>query len=419
LTRLLAAGQRGARVRPLGGGRSGEVRLGRFLRNRRVTPREMFETAARATAQKVKDRHVLVIQDTTSLRDNGRDTGLYLHPAIALDAHDGALLGLAHATFLRREGRQPVHCNKRPLAEKESRRWIEATERAGDLIGARAARVTVVADREGDIYEEFACRPQGVEVVIRCHHDRLLADGRRLFERAQGLSELGRRTIALPASPGRKKRDITLALRAARVEIKRPKRNRAEAAALLPPSVGLYLVEAREVDAPAGSEPALWRILTTHEVETSAQAAEIVDIYRERWTIEQLFRVMKTRGFDVEAVQIEDTAPFENMAAAILIAAIHVQQMLRDRDGEAGRTLADVFDPTDKPALEAIGRSLEGKTARQRNPHPPGSLAYATWVCARLAGWYGYYGKPGPIVIAEGYKQLKAMLAGWRLARDV
>lgn len=406
-------------MRPLGGGRSGEVRLGRFLRNRRVTPREMFETAARATAQRVKGRHVLVIQDTTSLRDDGRDKGLYLHPAIAVDAGDGALLGLAHATFLRREGRQPVHCNKRPLAQKESRRWIEAAEKAGELIGAGAARVTVVADREGDLYEEFACRPEGVDVVIRCHHDRVLADGRRLFERTQGLAELGRRTIALPASAGRKKRDITLALRAARVEIKRPKRNRAEEAAGLAPSVGLYLVEAREVDAPAGTEPALWRLLTTHEVVTAAQASEIVGVYRERWTIEQLFRVMKTKGFDVEAVQIEEAAPFENMAAAILIAAIHVQQMLRDRDGEAGRALADVFDPADRPALEAIGRRLEGKTAKQKNPHPAGSLAYATWVCARLAGWNGYYGKPGPIVIAQGYKLLNAMLAGWRIARDV
>ncbi|MGL4962523.1 MAG: hypothetical protein ACRC67_14925, partial [Inquilinus sp.] len=45
--------------------------------------------------------------------------------------------------------------------------------------------------------------------------------------------------------------------------------------------------------------------------------------------------------------------------------------------------------------LEACCAQLEGKTQRQKNPHPKGSLAYAAWVCARLGGWTGYYGKPG------------------------
>ena len=38
---------------------------------------------------------------------------------------------------------------------------------------------------------------------------------------------------------------------------------------------------------------------------------------------------------------------------------------------------------------------LKGRTAKQKNPQPPGSLAYATWVCGRLGGWTGYYGQPG------------------------
>ena len=45
LERLLEVGQQGIRVRPLGGDRAGEVRIGRFLRNLSVTPEEMIETA--------------------------------------------------------------------------------------------------------------------------------------------------------------------------------------------------------------------------------------------------------------------------------------------------------------------------------------------------------------------------------------
>ncbi len=40
--------------------------------------------------------------------------------------------------------------------------------------------------------------------------------------------------------------------------------------------------------------------------------------------------------------------------------------------------------------------------------HPHGALAYASWILARMGGWTGYYGKPGPIV----------MLRRWHKFRD-
>lgn len=406
-------------MRPLGGDRAGEVRIGRFLRNPRVTPGEIFATASARTLTRVVGRQILVPQDTTSLRDDGDKRSLQLHPAIALDASDGALLGLVHAEFLRRDGTVRPHCNKRRLAEKDSQRWVTALTRAGALIAAGAAGVTVISDREGDIYEEFVCRPPGVDVLIRARLDRVLADGGRLYASTDGLAELGRDTIALPAAPGRPARPACIALRACPVEIKRPQRACAEAAAQLPPSVSLFLVEAYEVEPPPNTARIHWRLLTTHTVTSFADARRITGFYRQRWTIEQLFRVMKTKGFDIEAVRIEDITPFENLAAATLIAAIEVQQMVRDRDGQAGRPASDVIHAADLPAVAAISNSLEGKTQKQKNPHTPGSLAHTAWVCARLGGWNGYYGKPGPVVLLQGHLRLKAMIEGWRLLRDV
>src|SRR4030081_3792516 len=162
-----------------------------------------------------------------------------------------------------------------------------------------------------------------------------------------------------------------------------------------------------------------WRLLTTHTVVTLADARRITGFYRQRWTIEQVFRVMKTKGFDIEAVRVAEDGPFENLTTATLIAAIQVLEMVRERDGAAGRPLQDALDTEDQPALEAICQTLEGKTEKQKNPHPKGSLAYASWVCARLGGWTGYYGKPGPIVMMQGLQSLKAMLHGWKLRKDV
>ena len=63
--------------------------------------------------------------------------------------------------------------------------------------------MTVIAGREGDIYEMFACRPAETELPLRVQHDRGLEDGSRLFDCTEGLPELGRETVALPAAPGR------------------------------------------------------------------------------------------------------------------------------------------------------------------------------------------------------------------------
>jgi hypothetical protein len=68
-----------------------------------------------------------------------------------------------------------------------------------------------------------------------------------------------------------------------------------------------------------------------------------------------------------------------------------------------------------KLPAERVCQSLEGKTQKQKNPHSKGSLAYATWVFARLGGWTGYYGKPGPIVMLRGLTQFHAIKHGWSL----
>ena len=113
LERLPCVGQCGISLRALGGDRAGEVRLDRFLKNPRVTASEMVATARSHLLGRVRGREVLVVRDTTSLRDDGGKCGLYLHPAIVVDAADGALLGLLTAEFLVHDETPRAHCNKR------------------------------------------------------------------------------------------------------------------------------------------------------------------------------------------------------------------------------------------------------------------------------------------------------------------
>jgi hypothetical protein len=121
-------------------------------------------------------------------------------------------------------------------------------------------------------------------------------------------------------------------------------------------------------------EPLHWRLLTTLPAGDAAEAFAVVGLYRRRWAIEQLFRTLKSAGFDISAVEIEDAAARRRLTMAALVAAMTVQQLVHARDGTQGpaplRPLTDAFEAADLPLLKAFTAKLEGKTQRQKNPHP-------------------------------------------------
>lgn len=376
----------------------------------------MVAEAARRTAERCAGRRVLVIQDTTVAKAaTRRGQGLFLHAAVAVDEDEGAILGLADASFLLRDGSETKASTRRAAFEdKERVRWLHGVQ-AADRVGAAAQRVTVIADRESDIFEVFARRPQGVDLLIRASYDRAMGDGgARLWARADAAPEAGRAQVDLPPGPGRRARTATVAVRTLVVEPARP--GRGGQGKHVPGGVHLTFVDVREVDAPAGLEPLHWRLLTTLPAGDAAEAFAIVGLYRRRWAIEQLFRTLKTAGFDISAVEIEDDAARRRLVMAALVAAVSVQQLVHARDGTQGpaplRPMTDAFEAADLPLIKAFTAKLEGKTQRQKNPHPEGSLAYASWVCARLGGWTGYYGKPGPAVMLIGWLHFQAAKDG-------
>ncbi|CAN1568405.1 hypothetical protein MCEMIH15_03046 [Caulobacteraceae bacterium] len=69
-----------------------------------------------------------------------------------------------------------------------------------------------------------------------------------------------------------------------------------------------------------------------------------------------------------------------------------------------------------RTAVKALSDKLEGKTERQKNPHPVYTLAYVAWVCARLGGWNCYYKPPGPKTMRTGWSVLTQTLTGYTLA---
>jgi hypothetical protein len=403
-------------VKRLGGERAGEMRITRFLRNKRVTTEEMIETAVLRTQKACQGRRVLAIQDTTTLRAGARGEALAAHPTLAVDADSGAVLGLVHAEiFSRKTGADGGHKTKR-IEDKQSRRWLDGQAAASGRLDGIAEEITTIADREGDFFEDFALRPEGMQILVRACNDRCLEGGGRLFSDEATPHEAGRLKVPLPARPGQRAREAKIAVRFGEVVIRRPdNRRKVPGGKDLPESVSLRLVVAEEVSPPKGVKPVSWRLLTSHAVDDAEAAIEMITLYRRRWAIEQLFRTMKTKGFDVEALPQQEGGPFERLATAILIAAVSVMQLVHARDGKTDRPFTDVLEEEDEPLLARLSEELEGKTAKQKTPHPPGSLAFAAWVIARLGGWNCYYGKPGPITMARGQTDFQSIKRGWQL----
>jgi hypothetical protein len=401
----------------------------RFLHNSSVTAAQMSQYAGELTARRVVGRHVIAVQDTSELIlgsrqsrprygpvSKGNTAGLLLHPVLAVEAGTGALLGLACMQVWNRSTEALAPRRKRATADKESRRWIDCTKQAGEVLAA-AASITMVSDRESDFYELFTERPPNVALVVRACQNRRIETSQDepglLFDHIDAQPEQGRVTVTIPAAPGRKARAATLAIRFAPMMLRRPL-NGADPA--LPKTLAVALVDVREVSRPEdGGELVHWRLLTTHGVTTLTDARWIVDLYRTRWIIEEFFRTLKSAGFDIEAADMDDPHAMINFVAAATIAAVTIKQLVHARDGNTDQLLGDAFDPDDQPILEAVSARLEGKTERQRNPYPKGTLAFAAWVIARLGGWTGYYGKPGPKVMRIGLAEFHAIKFGTTL----
>ena len=393
------------------------MRITRFLRNPKVSVSLMVEAAFSQTSKRVSGRHIVAIQDTSCLRTDGDQYSIQAHPTIATDAESGALLGLIHADILVREGGKRGQRKHRAFEDKESRRWLDGALASAKLVDHGAIHVTVVADRESDIYEAFAHKPAQVDLVVRANHNRKLREGDYLFDLAHKLPEVGQFDIDIAATPGRTARRARMAVRYCCVNVPKPK-NLSVSAASLPDSVALHFVDVVEIGPPQGVVPAHWRLLTSHAVDSFSKAQWIAHLYRQRWVIEEVFRTLKTRGFDIERVTVAE-GPFDKLATAALIGAISVMQLVKARDGTTDRPLDDVFESHEQDVMSAVSKTLEGKTEKQKNPYPEGSLAFASWVCSRLGGWTGYYGKPGPIVMLRGLHRLRAIQQGWGIAGNV
>ncbi len=408
---------------------SAQMRYWRFVNNARVTVDKLIEGWSQQTRIAACGRHVLAIQDTSDIKfattpedrrglgkvGKGNVFGVLLHAMMAVDADSGLCLGLAGGKLWTRAGDVKIPHGERPLAERESARWLTTAAQASEVL-AQARMITVINDREGDIYAHWARTPQdNVHLLSRVMHDHALVQGGTLRQAVKRMPSCAKAVLDLPKRMDRAARKAHLCMRFGTVALKRPAKTGEKD---LPQSVQLSFVEVIEPHPRKGAEPVHWLLLTTHTLASAAAAWQIVAWYKQRWIIEQFFRSMKTEGLRIEDSQLQTAERLMKLVAIAAKAAAVVIQLVQARNGSEEIAANIAFSTDEIEVLEAINKSLQGKTALQTNPYRRNTLAWAAWIIARLGGWTGYasHRPPGPITFHNGLAQFQIFAAGYTCA---
>lgn len=410
----------------------------RFLGNEKVEEKILIEELRERCGRLSSGRNVLVLQDTTEiglsnhvnrlipgtgvgLVGNKKGLGFMLHSSLVIDANKGTALGFCDVQLWHRTENKENNTTKKykklPIEEKESYRWIKASEQSKTTL-SHAQSITIIEDREGDIYEQFAAIPdEKTHLLIRSRDNRKLSDGSRLYDSLSQSPLAGSYTIKILKDLRKEVvgRIAIIEVRYKKVSICKPgnlKKGR------LPQNIELYAVEAKEARTDIRN-PIKWRILTTHPITNYKEAIEIINKYRVRWYIEQLFRLLKKKGFRIEDSELSSGWAIRKLTILLLNAILRIMQMLLAYDNEESQPIEEVFSKEEVKCLELLNKKLEGITKKTKNNNFPARLSWATWIIARLGGWKGYARQrpPGPITLKKGLDKFTAIFEGWQLAK--
>jgi len=261
---------------------------------------------------------VLLIQDTTSINYNSQKKkegngfisahikGVNLHTCIAVST-DGLVLGVMDQIAYNRESSsddsQSKHeKKKRAIKDKESNRWLVATDNSHINLPKDFDTVTIT-DREGDIYEfinKMTLDSKGY--LIRVSQNRMTTDNKRIINAIKATDCKGTVQVQVPRDTKNniKERIATLDVYYDCYSLKRPATLNKTQNIL--PSIDVSVIYLKENNPDDPTEGIEWVLMTNAPVNSLEEAMEQVQYYQFRWRIERFHYALK-QGCKVEKIQ--------------------------------------------------------------------------------------------------------------------
>ena len=447
-------------IQNLSANRAEQASFYRFLKNKKVTLTQLTTQLQTACIQNMIAGHYLALQDTTEINlerhtgrlnhnksglgvvGNNKDTGFFLHPSLLFNPTTKAFIGFTSTQLWTRDPNRPKERDKTypklRITQKESNKWLQAAQdtslclkQAKTLLETQTnstnstspeLQITMVSDRESDIYAYFNQCPEDLNVLVRVCHDRIVEiedeTGKRqgLYEYLRNCETQGNYELNI-SNDKQKKRTARVAkmeVRFAQVKLPPPRKGKGS-------RVAVSVIEAREQasSVPAGEQPIVWRLMTTHEVLDLSMALTVIGWYVCRWLIETFFASLKGSGLLLERSELEDGMALQRLTLLALPTALRVMQLQVGREDEvslAGR----VFSEAELSVVVKVMGKFEGKTVALKNPFSELSLAWVTWLIARLGGWMGYASQrpAGVLTLTRGLRRFEGMVLAFELFRE-
>lgn len=402
--------------------------LYRFFGCEEIEAEDVLAPHIQATFQRMRevDGPVLVLHDSTDLsfgghehraglgRTNGDQQGFIAHIALAvLPGEERIPLGTCGLVRISRTGSK-IHRSDYQVSQdpqRESLRWAQLATRVEQ--SSHGASCIHVMDREADNYDLFATLQQAAaRFVVRATHDRALATEERLFSVIEAVTaqcfrdvevserRARRRPRERAKFPQRELRTARVAVAGVSVTLRRPNWAHSEASELT-----VNLVRVWEPSPPEGEPAVSWLLYTSEPIKTRKQLLAIVDYYRSRWLIEELFKALKT-GCSIEKRQLET---YRALAVALAVFLPIAWRLL---------LLRSVSRKNPELAAKAIVTDVQLRLLRHELNLKalPKTVGDAALAIAKLGGHLKRNGPPGWQTLGRGLESLLLMEAGWRAA---
>lgn len=273
--------------------------------------------------------------------------------------------------------------------------------------------MTVIADREADIYQALHCfkNELNIDFLIRMNVNcpvETAIKGQKIEDILLNTPIGKSYKIKLPATDKCSKYEAELDVKGVEVQLKRPENKQFNH---LSKSIKVNVIEVIEKAETVvnNEEPIHWILLTSHKIGTFEDAYKLIQWYTWRWFIEQLFRLLKSQGLNMLGSTLTTYEALSKLSLQALEASIRVLQLLIARDSDIRQPIETAFLEQEIEALTVLSPTLEGNTEKLKNPYNPSELKFVVWVVARLAGWSGYQKQtpPGPITLHRGLLKFK------------
>jgi hypothetical protein len=318
-----------------------------FFSNPKVCSKKLLSPHIVHTVKRLKEtdaKYILAIQDITVLNysshraktEIGRigrtgktdQYGLFQHSTLCVSDRNECLglIDLQH--FHNDDFETDTHHHDRPIEAKKTMCWINALRNMRNHLAGVEKPIITVADREGDFFEFLHELMQHKEsFVIRSKHNRHTGEkhhvrGDKISDLFKKQIDIGEMEVRLNDVRTHEIKTINLRVQCLQaVNLPAPERGKKGRQVKDYSPITVNIVKAY-------NETYSWLILTDLPVNTLEECKVVLQIYKERWHIEDYHKILKT-AYQIDELYLHASrAAIENALTMISISACRLYWLI-------------------------------------------------------------------------------------------